>query len=166
MGYGTIPFPIASGFDDHKDAGVYFCAGCHAAGQKACSCLAEGNVGLFRRCAMVGQIWIEVSFFLTHTYHLAIACQHLMSSSSHSLLVRWVYLKMGVLQNLMVNHHIPYPMDFDGLMRCHSPQRSRCHSTPRRWSLTAAVAGRAFGRMSRCRAGDDGAKGRLKKKHT
>jgi hypothetical protein len=41
MGYGTIPFPIASGFDDHKDAGVYFCAGCHAAGQKACSCLAE-----------------------------------------------------------------------------------------------------------------------------
>ena len=71
-------------------------------------------------------------FFLTHTYHLAIACQHLMSSSRHSLLVRWVFLKMGVLQNLMVNHHIPYPMDFDGLMRCNSPQRGRCHSTPRR----------------------------------
>eukprot|EP00435_Cladocopium_sp_Y103_P000292 s4225_g1.t1 len=27
-----IKFP--EGFDDHKDAGVYFCAGCHAAGQK------------------------------------------------------------------------------------------------------------------------------------
>ena len=55
-------------------------------------------------------------FCLNHTYHLAIACQHLMSSSSHSLLVPWVYLKMGVLQNFMVNHHIPYPMDFTILM--------------------------------------------------
>ena len=77
--------------------------------------LAEGSAG-FRRCRMMwqklgerSQIGIEV-FVLFEAYHHVITCIWCQVPVGHSFLVRWVCLKMGVLQNFRVNqsfHHIP-----------------------------------------------------------